>query len=179
MKARLAWFAAGAASTATASAAIWFLFSPDHVFEAGDVSEDLYNAFAIHGPLETEWRRVHQSGELDIWSDAENKSLAITEKGRAVQLLTQDDVCCTFEIFEQGEYRATVKYGNFDQRLMSQGVDPHGTVWTYVDMGINGTTDFRYIEGIPKSAQQVIMTQFAGDDGTGTQLAGHDADAGW
>ncbi|MDX1406325.1 MAG: hypothetical protein R3192_17430, partial [Woeseiaceae bacterium] len=64
-------------------------------------------------------------------------------------------------------------------RLMSQGIDPSGTVWTYVDMGINGTIDFRYIDGISDSSQQVVMTQFAGEKVQGTRLADHDADSGW
>lgn len=179
MTTRLTWFAAGAASTGVVWAVAWLLHSPDRVIESVRAKEEFYNAFAIHGPLESDWTRVHQLGDLQIWSDTEGTSLAITDNGQAVQMLTTDDVCCTFEIFEQGEYRATVKYGNYDQRLLSQGVDPNGTVWTYVDMGINGTTDFRYIDGVSKSTQQVIMTQFAGEEKLDTRLVDHDEDSGW
>jgi hypothetical protein len=179
MKARLACFTAGAAATGAVWAAVWLLLGPNQVVEPGADSDDFYKAFAIHGPLDSDWTRVHQVGELDVWSDAAGTALAITENGRAVQLLTLDDVCCTFDIFEQGEYRATVKYGNFDQRLMSQGVDPDGKVWTYVDMGINGTIDFRFLDGVSNSAQQVIMTQFAGETNPSTQLADHNSDSGW
>lgn len=179
MTIRSAWFAAGAASTG----AVWFVVSlfsnSEPLPAASEANEDFYKAFAIHGPLESEWKHVHRVGELDVWSDALSKSLAITENGQAVQLLTAEDICCTFEVYERGDYRATIKYGNYDQRLLSQGVDPNGTVWTYVDMGINGTTDFRYIDGVAKSTQQVIMTQFAGDTPSGTQLVDHDEDSGW
>lgn len=179
MTSRLAWFVAGAALTGAAWAAVSSLLGPSPVIETKRNTEEFYNAFAIHGPLQTDWTHVHQLGDLQVWSDAENKSLAITKDGQAVQMLTTDDICCTFEIFEQGDYRATVKYGNYDQRLLSQGVDPNGTVWTYVDMGINGTTDFRYIDGVSKSTQQVIMTQFAGEERIDTRLVDHDKDSGW
>ena len=179
MQSRLVWFIAGAASTGAAAAAAWLLLSPDSAIQSVRAKEDFYKAFAIHGPLESDWTRVHQLGELDIWGDAEGTALAITENGQAVQLLTLDDVCCTFDIFEQGEFKATVKYGNFDERLLSQGIDPNGIVWTYVDMGINGTIDFRFIDGVVDSSQQVIMTQFASDEIPSTQLADHDSDSGW
>lgn len=177
MQARLTWFTAGAASTGAVCAVVWLLAGSRQIVASDTANEDFYNAFAIHGPLESEWSRVHQLGDLDVWSDAESSALAITQNGRAVQLLTLDDVCCTFDIFEQGEFRATVKYGNFDERLLSQGVDPNGVVWTYVDMGINGTIDFRFIDGVSNSAQQAIMTQFAGETRPSTQLA--EQDSGW
>lgn len=179
MIARLAWFIAGAAATGIAWVAVWLLLGPNHVAVTTADNDDFYEAFAIHGPLETEWTRVHQLGELDVWSDAEGTALAITENGRAVQLLTLEDVCCTFDIYEYGEYRATVKYGNFDDRLISHGADQAGIVWTYVDMGINGTIDFRFKEGIPKSTQQAITTQFAGEVSPSTQLVDHEPDSGW
>ncbi len=159
--------------------AAWLFLSPNSTIETVRAKEEFYKAFAIHGPVESEWNRVHQMGELDIWGDAEGTALAITENGQAVQLLTLDDVCCTFDIFEQGEFKATVKYGNYDERLLSQGIDPNGIVWTYVDMGINGTIDFRFIDGVVDSSQQVIMTQFATDEIPSTQLADHDSDSGW
>lgn len=179
MKARLAWFTAGAAASGVAWAAVWLLLGPNPVVVPGADSEDFYKAFAIHGPLETEWSRVHRLGALDVWGDAEGTALAITENGRAIELLTLDEVCCTFDIFEHGEYRATVKYGNFDQRLISQGIDPDGKVWTYVDMGINGTIDFRFLDGVANSSQQVIVTQYAGETKPSTQLADHNSDSGW
>ncbi len=179
MEARLTWFLAGAAATGAAWAAVWLLSGPNSISEYKKAGTDFYNAFAIHGPLESEWNHVHQFGELDVWSDAEGTALAITENGRAIELLTLDEVCCTFDIFEHGEYRATVKYGNFDQRLISQGIDPDGKVWTYVDMGINGTIDFRFLDGVANSSQQVIVTQYAGETEPSTQLADHNSDSGW
>jgi hypothetical protein len=179
VNARLVWFIAGAASAGAALAAIWLLHSPHHVIENTKAGHDFYNAFAIHGPLESDWTRVHQLGELDVWSDAEGTALAITENGRAVQLLSSGDGCCTFEIFEHGEYRAALRYGNFDERLITQDVDQDGIVWTYVDMGINGTIDFRHQPGVLNSTQQVILTQFAEDGVESTRLADHDADSGW
>jgi len=176
---RLLWFIAGAASAGAALSAIWLLFGENTIVKSGEASDDFYNAFAIHGPLESDWTRIHQLGELDVWSDAEGTALAITENGRAVQLLTLEDVCCTFDIFEFGEYKATVRYGNFDERLITQNVDQDGTVWTYVDMGINGTIDFRHKAGVLNSTQQVIMTQFADEGSSSTQLADHDSDSGW
>ena len=171
MNTRIAWFIAGALSTGVLSSVTWYCASPTRGVERVVANDDLYTAFAIHGPLDSDWSHIHALGELDIWSDAEGTSLAITKDGRAVQLLTLDGGCCTFEIFENGEYKATVKYGNYDQRLMSQGLDQNGTVWTYVDMGINGTVDFRYKDGIANSAQQVIMTQFASDEEFSRQVS--------
>ena len=130
MNTRLVWFIAGAASAGAALSAVWLLHSPNHVIGSPKAGHDFYNAFAIHGPLESDWTHVHQLGELDVWSDAEGTALAITENGRAVQLLTLEDVCCTFEIFEFGEHRATVRYGAFDERLITQDVDQDGIVWT-------------------------------------------------
>ena len=179
MNTRLVWFIAGAASAGAALSAIWLLFSENQIIKSGKVSDDIYNAFAIHGPLESDWTHVHQLGELDVWSDAEGTALAITENGRAVQLLTLEDVCCTFDIFEYGEYKATIRYGNFDERLITQERDQNGEVWSYVDMGINGTIDFRFIDGVSNSTQQVIMTQFADDGISSTRIADHDADSGW
>lgn len=171
MDTRLTWFITGAASTALLLSVTWYFVSPNNDLERGKASEDFYNSFAIHGPLESDWSRVHQFGELDVWGDDAKTSLAITRNGRAVQLLTSDSGCCTFDIFEQGEYKATVKYGNYDQRLLTQGADQRGEIWTYVDMGINGTIDFRYKDGISNSMQQVVMTQFAGDDGSNEQFS--------
>jgi hypothetical protein len=128
VRSRLTWFIAGAIATAAVWAAVWLFLGPTPVVETPTDNDDFYKAFAIHGPIESDWARVHQLGELDVWSDTEGTALAITENGQAVQLLTLEDVCCTFDIFEHGEYRATIKYGNFDQRLMSQGVDPDGKV---------------------------------------------------
>lgn len=173
------WFTAGAASAGVVLSAAWLLLSPADVVMTSAVSDDFNNAFAIHGPMESEWTRVHQLGGLDLWSDAANTTLAITEDGRAVQMLTSDEVCCIFEIYEYGEYKATLRYGNFDQRLMSQGEDQKGIVWTYVDMGINGTIDFRYKEGIADSAQQVIMTEFAGNEIPSTELDKRVSKTGW
>ena len=179
MNTRLVWFIAGGASTGAVSSVIWLLFSPNHVVESGEVSDDFNNAFAIHGPLKSDWARVHQLGELDVWSDTTNTTLAITENGRAVQLLTSEDGCCTFDIFEYGEYKATIRYGNYDQRLISQGRDQNGIVWTYVDMGINGTIDFRFKEGVSDSTQQVIMTEFAGDVSSSNEFAERVSDSSW
>ena len=179
MTSKWAWFAAGAVSTGTVFAVAWLTLGPNPVIQPRAASTDFYNAFAIHGPLETEWNRVHQVGDLDVWSDEDKTALAITKDGQAVQMIAIDDGCCTFEIFDAGEYKATLKYGNYDDRLMSQGVDPSGTIWTYVDMGINGTIDFRFIDGINDSSQQVIMTQFAGDEIESTKLADHKRDSGW
>ena len=164
MNSRLVWFIAGAASAGAVMTAVWLLSGQDDVVKTGAASDDFNNAFAIHGPLVSDWTRVRQLGKLDVWSDAANTTLAITEDGRAVQMLSSEDVCCTFEIYEYGEYKATLRYGNFDQRLISQGEDQYGVVWTYVDMGINGTIDFRHKDGIADSAQQAIMTEFAGED---------------
>ena len=179
MNTRSVWFIAGAASAGVVLSAIWLLSSEYQILKNGEASEDFYNAFAIHGPLEPDWTRIHQLGELNVWSDAEGMALAITKNGRAVQLLTLEDVCCTFNIFEFGEYRATVRYGNFDERLITQDTDKDGIVWTYVDMGINGTIDFRHKAGVLNSTQQVIMTQFANDGNESTRLADHDSDSGW
>ena len=179
MQSRFVWFTAGAVSTGTVLAVAWFAFGPHATIQPRAASTDFYNAFAIHGPLETDWSRVHQVGDLDVWSDTEGSALAITQNGEAVQMITVDDGCCTFEIFDAGEYKATLKYGNYDDRLMSQGADPSGTIWTYVDMGINGTIDFRFIDGINDSSQQVIMTQYAGDEVQSTKLADHNRDSGW
>ena len=178
MNTRWVWFIAGATSAGAALSVIWLLFSENHLVQSSGISDDFYKAFAIHGPLDSDWTRLHQLGALDLWSDATNTTLAITENGRAVQLLTLEDVCCTFDIFEFGEYRATVRYGNFDDRLITQDVDRDGTVWTYVDMGINGTIDFRHKAGVLNSTQQVIMTQFAEEGISSTRRADHDADAG-
>jgi hypothetical protein len=46
-------------------------------------------------------------------------------------------------------------------------------------MGINGTIDFRFLDGVSNSSQQAIMTQFAGETNPSTQLADHDSDSGW
>ena len=89
------WFTAGAASAGVVLSAAWLLLSPADVVMTSAVSDDFNKAFAIHGPLESEWTRVHQLGGLDIWSDAANTTLAITEDGRAVQMLSSDEVCCT------------------------------------------------------------------------------------
>lgn len=175
MNTRFAWFIAGATTTGILVSVAWQFADANRVVEPVHAGEDFYNAFAIHGPLESKWSRIHQLGDLDVWSDDGKSSLAITKNGRAVQLLTIDDGCCIFDIFESGEYKATVKYGNFDERLMSHGVDQNGIVWTYVDMGINGTVDFRFKDGISDSKQQVIMTQFAGDGENFRQVS----NSGW
>lgn len=179
MNTRFIWFAAGAASAGVVLSAAWLLLSPEDAVTSNTVSNDFNNAFAIHGPMESEWTRVHQLGNLDIWSDATNTSLAVTEDGRAVQMLTTEGTCCIFEIYEYGEYKATIRYGNYDQRLMSQGEDQRGIVWTYVDMGINGTIDFRYKEGIADSAQQVVMTEFAGNEIESTEFGEKVSESGW
>lgn len=179
MDTRWAWFIAGAASAAILLSVAWYAFGPDHAFERGKANDDFYNAFAIHGPLDTDWSHVYRIGELDLWSDEANTSLAITQDGRAVQLLTSDTACCTFEIFERGEYKATVKYGNYDQRLISRGADQNGEVWTYVDMGINGTIDFRFKDGIANSTEQVVVMQFASDENAGNQYSRQAANSGW
>lgn len=175
MDKRFTWFIAGAASTGVLLSVAWYCASPDRVVASPLAGEDFYNAFAIHGPLDTRWSRIDRIGELDLWSDAGKTSLAITKHGHALQLLTSDNGCCRFDIFEAGEYKTTVKYGNFDERLMSQGVDQNGIVWTYVDMGINGTVDFRYKDGIANSTQQVIMTQFGADEENFSQVS----NSGW
>ena len=153
--------------------------SQNPVVKSGEISDDFNNAFAIHGPLVSDWTRVHQLGELDVWSDATNTTLAITQNGRAVQLLTSEDRCCTFDIFEYGEYRATIRYGNYDERLITQDIDQNGIVWTYVDMGINGTIDFRHKPGVLNSTQQVIMTEFAREDSSSDEFPRQVSDSSW
>ena len=179
MNSRLVWFIAGVASAGAVLSAIWLLSGQDDVVRSGEVGDDFNNAFAIHGPFVSDWTLVHQLGELDVWSDAANTTLAITEDDRVVQMLKSEDVCCTFDIYEYGEYKATIRYGNYDQRLISQGEDQHGVVWTYVDMGINGTIDFRFKEGIADSAQQVVTTEFAGKEISSTELDKKVSDSTW
>ncbi len=160
MNARLMWFLAGVAATGAVMSVIGLFGSQPYIVRDGEVSEDFGNAFAMDAPLVSDWTRVHQLGALDIWSDDSNSALAITENGRAIQLLTSDGGCCVFDIYEYGEYRATIKYGDDKPRLIMQGRDPTGTVWTYVDKGIDGTIDLRLLEDVSNSAQQVTKTVY-------------------
>lgn len=173
------WFIAGAASAGAALSVIWLLFSENHLVMSGGVSDDFNNAFAMDEPPISDWTRVHQLGEINVWSDATNTALAITQNGRAIQLLTSDDGCCIFDIFEYGEYKATVQYSGDNQRLISQGQEQNGIVWTYIDKGIDGTIDVRFKEEVLGSAQQVIKTEFAGEAGSSNEFAEQVSDSSW